>query len=328
MTTPTPADLLTFRVAALTGRVLADPHILTYQEAEEVAKALAARMIDTFGNRELKGFRYTTIPRGGFFVLGMLAYVLDLPRNVFGVMDNPQLRNVNTPLVVVDDCSLTGRRFGEFLESDDSPQVVFAHLYSHPDLRAAIQKQESRVVACLAAHDLRDLAPEIYPKEDDYQEWQARWRSRFRGRRFWIGLPEMIVFPWNEPDRYMWNPVTKQIEHLWRFGPPDRCLKNWVRLGLPPHAGTQTTFRSPDHIVLGLAKDGGVTLCNAETGRVYNLEGIAAEMWRALAAYGDPQAVIQYLLPVYEVDEATLRKDLQVFMDQLLASGLLEPCGQ
>jgi hypothetical protein len=303
------------------ARARAHPRRLTYEDAEADAKTLAAALVAAFGQHEIKGFSYTAIPRGGFFVLGMLSYVLDLPGKAL------KPRSSGEPLVVVDDCSLSGARIRNFLDADDTPQMVFAHLYSHPELRSAIRTQEPRVLACLSAGDLYDLAPETYPDEDAYRAWQARWRERFQGQRYWIGLPELVIFPWSEPDFPIWNPVMNRVEDTWRLAPPDRCLKNWGRLGLSPRADSKRTLRSPDDVAYSL-EDDNLTLCRLKTEQVYGLHGAATEMWRALAAYGDPAIVVQHLYSRYDVDEATLSHDVDNFIRSMLESGLLELCNE
>ena len=148
---------------------------LTYRQAEAAAKRLAARLVSRFGQGELSRFRYTAIPGGGLIVLGMLAYVLDVERRALLGQEG------ELPLVIVDDCSLSGNRFGQFLQRVDAGQVIFAHLYSHPELRAAIERQEPRVLACLSAHDLRDLGGERYPSEEEYRASRERWRDTGMG---------------------------------------------------------------------------------------------------------------------------------------------------
>ena len=290
---------------------------VTYRQAEAATKQLAAQLARAFGSVELSRFQYAAIPRGGLIVLGMLSYILDLKPEV--LLSPP----ADAPLVVVDDCAYSGARLAQFLDSVDSNEVVFAHLYSHPDLRAAILREEPRVVACLAAHDLRDLAPERYPNAEDYQAWRARWQQRARRPVYWMGLPEMVIFPWSEPDRPVWNPVTERVEDGWWFTAPDRCLKNWARLGVPPNAEVQPTLRSPDEVAFQFHDD-KVILCDMRTEQVYGLEGVAANMWRALAGYGDLDVAVAYLAPQYEVDEVRLRQDLRAFAHELLAKGLLE----
>ncbi len=290
---------------------------VTYSQAEADAKRLAARLVAAFGRREVTRFRYEAIPRGGFFVLGMLAYLLDLSGRT--LLRPPP----DAPLVVVDDCSYSGARFGEFLGLVRGKEVIFAHLYSHPDLRRAIMEQEERVVACLAAGDLHNQARERYPNESSYRAWQQRWRERLPLRCYWQGLPELVILPWSEPDRPVWNPQTGQVEDDWRLAAPDRCLKNWARLGVPPREVDRVTLRSADPVAFNLAED-RVILCDLRTEQVYGLEGVAAEMWRALAAYGDLDVVAGYLLDRYDVPDSRLRADLETFVAELLAKGLLE----
>ncbi|MBC7233750.1 MAG: PqqD family protein [Chloroflexi bacterium] len=292
-------------------------HRVTYRQAEAATKQLAAQLVQAFGPEELSRFRYAAIPRGGLIVLGMLSYVLDLKPDAL-MPPEPDV-----PLVVVDDSAYSGARFAQFLRTVANQEVIFAHLYSHPDLRAAILRQEPRVVACLAAHDLRDLAPERYPNAEDYAAWKARWQQRARQPVYWMGLPEMVIFPWSEPDRPAWNPATERVEENWWLTAPDRCLKNWVRLKVPPSGKAQPTLRSPDAVAFHF-RDDEIMLCDLRTEQVYGLEGVAADMWRALAGYGDLEVAVEYLLSLYEVDEPRLRSDLQAFADELLAKGLLE----
>ncbi len=289
--------------------------LVTYQQAEAETERLASRLVETFG-KEARRLRYTAIPRGGLIVLGMLSYILDLDRDVL-------LTDGEGPLVVVDDCSITGARFGRLLQRIDDGEVIFAHLYSHPDLRANILQRESRVIACLASRDLGDLAPERYPDKGEYLAWRERWRSRLEGTRYWIGLPELVVFPWSEPDRPFWNPLTGRVEDHWRLAPPDRCLKNRARLGVPPRPDLRRRVRSPEWVAHCNRED-RVVLCNIETEEVFGLEGVAAEMWRALAAYGDLDAVVEYLLELYDVEEPRLRHDLDTFLEVMVAKGLLQ----
>jgi hypothetical protein len=228
------------------------------------------------------------------------------------------------PLVVVDDCSYTGTRLGWFLDTVNSREVVFAHLYSHPDLRSAVLASEPRVIACISAGDLRDGARDDFPDEQEYLRWQERCRQRLPGKRYWFGRPELVVFPWTEPDRPVFNPASGEHEDYWRFTPPDRCLGNWARLGIPPQSHVRPTLRSPDHVAFKLQED-KVILCDLRTEGVYGLEDVAAAMWRAIAAYGDADAALRHLLACYEVEEAVLRRDLERFVADLLARGLFEP---
>ncbi|MBC7262539.1 MAG: PqqD family protein [Chloroflexi bacterium] len=304
-------------VASLSLAIVQGIRCVTYRQAEAATKQLAAQLVGAFGAAELSRFRYAAIPRGGLFVLGMLSYVLDLTSEAL------LSSAADVPLVVVDDAAYSGARFAEFLSTVANQEVIFAHLYSHPDLRAAILRQEPRVVACLAAHDLRDLAPERCAPESEYLAWKERWRQRARRLVYWMGLPEMVIFPWSEPDRPVWNPEAERVEEGWWLTAPDRCLKNWARLGIPPSAQAQPTLRSPDGVAFHFDGD-KIVLCDLRTELVYGLEGVAADMWRALVGYGDLRVAAEYLVSCYEVDEQKLWSDLQTFADELLSKGLLE----
>ena len=127
-------------VAGLALRLSSPIRQVSYQQAEASSKSLAAQLSAAFGRGELTRFGYMAIPRGGHFVLAMLAYVLDIGSRQ--LLQPPS----DAPIVVVDDCALTGSRFRQVLQLLPHERVIFAHLYSHPTLRQAITSQEPRVL--------------------------------------------------------------------------------------------------------------------------------------------------------------------------------------
>lgn len=295
-----------------------------YAQAEEDCERLAARLVERFGHDELRGFRFVAIPRGGFIVLGMLAYVLGLRRSQ---LEPPH--PADAPLVVVDDCALSGVRFGQFLERFDNPRVIFAHLYSPPELREAIEAREPRDVTCLGARDLPDRAPENLG--DEYPSWRERWVKRMDRRGYWVGQTDQVCFAWNEPDIGIWNPVTEREESGWRFVPPELCLKNRVAPGTRPiRVQAQLKGKGPlrpsAHVLFGELEE-QVVVGDLKTGEGFALSGVGADMWRAIVEYGGSKEVVAALLEDYDVDEATLRADLHGFIEELLSRGLLENDG-
>jgi hypothetical protein len=135
---------------------------------------------------------------------------------------------------------------------------------------------------------------------------------------YWIGQPEHIVFPWNEPDSSFWNPVTNREEKSWTVAPADRCLKNDRQplaevFVLPDPAGgvqpdTETVWaRIGERVVAG----------NVETEDVVSLDGSAADMWEALVNEDSEKAALATLSTLYDVDPAVLQKDLLTFVDDL-----------
>lgn len=291
-----------------------------YRQIESDCEQLAMRLIECFGRRTLAGFYFTAIPRGGLIVLGMLAYVLGLERTQLETPHPP-----DAPLVVVDDCALTGFRFGQFLERCASSQIIFASLYAHPDLRAAIVAREPRVLACLSAQDLHDYGTERWGEE--YPAWRERQLTRLGKGRYWVGQTEHLCFPWNEPDRSVFNPATGKLEPGWRIVPPELCLKNRLPPGVEPiPVQVQPEGKGPlkpsERVVFGDLGD-EIVVGDLESRKTFGLRDSAAEMWRAIVEYGNLEDAAGALTELYAVGEAILRADLRAFADDLLARGLL-----
>lgn len=312
------------RVAALPWQLkdtLSRLRYVSYAQAEQDCAQLAAKLVNRVGRDQLRRFRFDAIPRGGLIVLGMLSYLLKLERTQLEPPHPPDV-----PLVVVDDCALSGARLGRYLERCENHQIVFAHLYSHPDLRRAIEAQEPRVLACLSAQDLRDHGPERLG--DKYALWRQLWLNRLEGPRYWVGLPDHICFAWNEPDHGFWNPVTGRLEDAWHVVAPELCLKN------RPLPGAETIdvqvqpegkgpLKPSAQVLFGEVK-GEVVIGNVEVGKSFKLDRAAADIWRHIVEHGNLDDVAVALLNKYDADEATLKRDLHAFAAELLAQGLLE----
>jgi hypothetical protein len=228
-------------------------------------------------------------------------------------------------LVIVDDCTLSGVRFGQFIKHYHKRPIVFAHLYSHPELRKAISAKEPNVLACLGAHDLHDFAPERYA--EDYSAWQERWMKRLDPDGYWVGQTEHICFAWNEPDIVIWNSVTEKEEGGWQLLPPERCLKNRTGSNLAP-ARVQIQAEGkgplkPSAQVIFASLEEKVVVGNLTTGESLCLSEVAADMWRAILEQGDEPAVVAALSKDYEVEEGMLEADLNAFVGALLEKGLL-----
>ncbi|MGI8876337.1 MAG: PqqD family protein [Egibacteraceae bacterium] len=310
-----PASLRT--LAWQVEHVLPTLRYVDYHQAERDCERLADELTEVHGADALRAARWVALPRGGQIVLGMLAYALDLDlaRPATGG-DQPALT------VVVDDCALSGARFGRFLATLDAGRVVFATLYSHPGLRTAITAVEPRVVGCGSAHDLVDHAPARLG--GDYPAWSARWRDR--GDDYWTGQPEHVCFAWNEPDTAVWDPEKQRTVRGWRLLPPAACLKNRHTGAVPGEVQVQHDgpgpIRSAPATVWGHL-DGKVLVAGTSTGRVVALDGVAADMWQAVTAAGTVDAAVSRLVARYDTDEPTLRADLTAFLRGLAGEGLL-----
>jgi hypothetical protein len=313
-------DAVGWQFSSLLSRL----HYVTYPQAEAAAERLAATLLKTPGIDALKSARFTAIPRGGYIVLGMLSYLLDLGKEQ--ILPTNSTPEPGTPLVLVDDCALTGFRFGEYLQQFPDSPIVFAHLYSHPALRRAILEREPRVIACVSAHDLHDYAPTHSGKK--YETWLSTTEARAGKARYWIGLPDHICFPWSEPDAGIWNPHTERVEHGWRILPPSRCLKNRPLTGPEPvQIQIQPTGKhplKPSSLALFGMLEEELILGNIESGNSLSLQGVAKDIWQTLVEHGNVDEVVAVLTQVYEVDEARLRADVESFVGEMLSAGLLE----
>ncbi len=301
------------RVAALLRAAAGAVRFVGYRQAEGDCERLAARILKRYPADAVAGFEFRGVPRGGLIVLGMLSYWLRLDARQLHADDVPARQR---PLVLVDDCALTGRRFGEALAAAPERPVIFAHLYSHPRLRAAVAAAEDRVEACLAARDLATFDPGLAAGDEE------RWLERLPGKRYWLGNAEPVCFAWSEPDRLFWNPAAGLFERGWRFAPPDRCLKHRTSLG-PAPAGARRSWRVPAEVAVG-EFEGRLRLYQARLDRAYLLSPVAAELWRALACWGDPEAAAARLTSLFEVGPETARADARAFVQRLAGAGLLE----
>jgi hypothetical protein len=290
---------------------------LDYPDVESGCAELAARLRTRLGDAFLAEAQFVGIPRGGLIVLGMLAYLLELRHDQ---LCQAPSGGGERPVVVVDDCAISGDRFQRFLGELPSGPVVFAHLYSHPDLRSAIERSEARVEACVAARDLTDLAPSRLG--DEYAAWRSRWLARQAGRGYWLGQPEHVCFPWNEPDVGVWNPVSEREEKGWSLVPPRRCLKHRGHEAKVEVQVFEPTSSLPEHMLYATF-EGTTVLIDMRAGTCLALEGVASEMWHALVAGQDLDAASRALAQRYDVTPDVLRRDLAAFRDELCEAGCL-----
>jgi hypothetical protein len=66
-------------------------------------------------------------------------------------------------------------------------------------------------------------------------------------------------------------------------------------------------------------------LVNLNTEMYLGLNAVGARMWSLLGSSRSIEAACDALIEEYDVDAAELRRDLAVFVDQLLDQKLLEP---
>ncbi len=300
---------------------------VNYQQAQRDCEALAEQLSQRVGLDVLSEAQFIGIPRGGLIVLGMLSYVLDLDHAQIGNSISQGDLLQDDPVIVIDDCAITGSRIRRFLNTGTDREVIFGTLYSHPNLRSAVEEESPHVTTFVSGRDLHDRGPDELG--DEYSTWQARWHERHPDRRYWIGHTEHLCFPWGEIDTVQWDPESEEIESGFRFVPPRHCLQN--RHGTN-HSGSsdavqiqpdpQGPIRPSPAIFFG-AIDEQVIVADPSTEACVELDGTAAVMWNALIEHGTIDDTLEALLPAYSIDEKTLRTDLVGFVKQLATHGLL-----
>ena len=284
---------------------------INYSQAEDDCEMLASRLLDAFGRAEIKKFIFAGIPRGGLIVLGMLSYMLDL--------DHSQLTpsyDLNTPLVVVDDCVMSGRRFWGYLKQCKHNTIVFSHLYSHPKLREKIADSEPRVISCISARDIVD-----YPSK------KSQWHEGPEGKQYWLGKTEYICFPWNEPDSTFYNPISGQVESGFRFMPPELCIKNrladrsrYDRLQIQDEG--KGPLKPSLNIIYGILGS-EIVVVDIEKNKSFSLDGMSAKIWKAIIKFGNVPDILETLLKKYNVNKKKLETDVNTFVNDLVRRGIL-----
>ncbi|MEM9291359.1 MAG: PqqD family peptide modification chaperone [Acidobacteriota bacterium] len=322
---------------------------LSWCQAEEWAKYLAAKLLEDYGPEELAGFRWIGIPRGGIVVLGLLSYMLNLPASAFWPPSQKRgsKGSERRPWVLVDDVALTGYRLREAIDilglrsdpSSSSPAGIFAHLASPAPLRQEVAAADGGWLRCVAARDLEVWNPLVEGEEqregrgDRAAEIRLALSVERAGKtgRYWAGWPELISFPWSEPEMVFWNSSLGAAESGWRLSPPHRCLKHRAAFG-PPRVSAAIhrrqasvrRWRMAEEVVWG-EFDGLLYLAHPRLDEVHRLHGSALDFYRGLIHWGDEQEVILQLADEYGVDAEELRGDLTRLVGELVSRGLLEP---
>ncbi|WP_262504737.1 PqqD family protein [Salinibacter ruber] len=254
----------------------------------------------------------------------MLSYALDLPSAQF---ERP--RSDIGPIVVVDDCALTGSRFRRFLQKYPDREVIFTPLYAHPELCEAIERDEPQVTACVNVRDLHDYASERFG--NNHSEWQARWHERHPDSRYWIGRTEHLCFPWGETDTVTWNPKEERVEQGLSVVPPEHRLKTRPGADSSQRESSASVqvqpsptgpIRPSPPVLFGQVGNHTI-VANPEADVCIELGGTAAAMWHALVEHGTIGDTMGALRQAYSVGETTLRADLVDFAKQLAVHDLL-----
>lgn len=77
--------------------------------------------------------------------------------------------------------------------------------------------------------------------------------------------------------------------------------------------------------VLSKELDGETVLLDLAGENYFKLDEVGTRVWQLLVEDGDPEQALETVLEEYEVDQETLREDMERLLSQLLDAGLLKP---
>jgi hypothetical protein len=324
------------QLASQLARVAHAARYVSYTEAERLTEVLAARLIDRYGRDELTKLEYRAIPRGGAIVLGMLAYALDLPADALHVRHDRAAAGQERPLVVVDDCVLSGMRLKQHLAFPGDRRVILAALFV-PAALGDRTRVGNRPIDWNSAVLLDDLAPKLYG--DGYSTWLDSWTRRLGDSVLWIGQPEHLCFAWSEPESAFVNAATGEVEAGFRLVPPNRCLRarSAPTAAVPEgsadrvevHRDGPGPLNAPPHVVA--AHVGGQRIavarfagdCHDRVDECYLLEESGADMWTQFIAHGTVEQASHILGSWYDAEPAAIAVDAEAFAEALVEMGLL-----
>ena len=84
----------------------------------------------------------------------------------------------------------------------------------------------------------------------------------------------------------------------------------------------RAAYTVPSEVLSREVRDETVLL-NLKSEEYFGLDAVGTRMWQVISETGDPETVIDRLLPEYEVEEEQLRKDLAALLQRLRSAGLL-----
>ena len=307
-----------------------------WKEVEEAVDRLAEEMARELSPDFLAEAILMGIPRGGLVVAGLLAYALEIPSSRVKSWNPAALPS--GPVVLVDDCVLTGFRLKEILgeiSGADAPgpttrsHLVVAPLFSHPSLRAAVEVAEPHVSRCLSGADLKDHGPRLLG--DDYASWKADWAARVP-IRYHTALLDLPAFPWNEPDARMWNEETETVDSNWWFAPPEICLQHrHVAGGMDLQVADELPgIEKLAPLVVPVKVDAepdtndrpAILLIHCGTLQSVTLRETGAELFRSWME-GDEDSSAREVAKHYEVEEERVRQDLDELLKGLASRAML-----
>lgn len=84
-----------------------------------------------------------------------------------------------------------------------------------------------------------------------------------------------------------------------------------------------TSLYTRNQSVLWTELDGQFLLMDIESGAYFELTGVGSTVWRVLESSRSEADIVDHILARYDVDQIQCEQDVRVFLDKLLAAGML-----
>lgn len=169
---------------------------ITYSQVETATDLLATKLIDRFGRKELKSFSFFPVPRGGLICLGFLSYCLNLTyKNIVHLIEADHKNS--KPIVLVDDCSMSGHRLLEFAQRFKGKNTIGAVLYAPKELQDGFKNNSIKSIDCFVGEYLQPSNDvDMLPIKGEVLASKMSLKDRVLAGDF-----RLPCFPWGEADQ-------------------------------------------------------------------------------------------------------------------------------
>ena len=270
---------------------------LDIAKCESLAHSLAQKINLSLDPETLQKSRVVSIPRGGLFVSAMLSYILPIKHHQL-----QPFSDCDSPIILIDDCSISGFRLAQQLCGLKNKQIYFYTLVSPAQLRQAALAVQPRLRVFESAMDLN-----VYNND-------SSGRMDARSNRYWQGQCDAICFPWGETQRFYPSDSENKQTTLWPVSPLQKNLKSsLLEQKIPFYAVTEAQDRaiSTGQHILYYSKDNLTRIYNAESKQHYSLDGVGSAIWQSLLSHSTVDQTLEHLCSLFSVEKKRLEKDVK-----------------
>lgn len=274
----------------------------------DLTKSLAKIIKQTVPENILKNSQVVAIPRGGLFIQAMLSYFLPLKHHQLQYTEN----DVDTsPLIIVDDCAISGLRLAQQLEKFPNRDIYFFTIASPEKLRDSVKLKEARVLDFKSVVNIKSY---------------STLKAQNTQQRYWLGQCDAVIFPWSETQRSHFSNGKLSNRPLWKIAPDKLCMstkaKKQAIKATEVKENQSAVLSTPDNI-LHFTDQGITKILDASTMKHYSLDAIGSDIWQSLLSNSNLDHALAELSATYKVSKTRLNNDMQLLTQKLIDAGLI-----